>query len=245
MDMATRDELGQPNVNAVIYDLDGVLVSTDEYHYLAWKRLADEEKIPFDRAINERLRGVSRMDSLAIILELSTRRYSEEERRALADRKNGYYVESLQALGPAAVLPGARETVDALRVLGLLQAVASSSKNAPTILARTGIADLFDTSIDGSMITRSKPDPEVFLKAAESLGVSPGNCVVVEDAVSGVQAANAAGMRAFAVASAARADEQAESADRSSTHAWKRAPDLSGNSLIAAIQPYIHMRQSM
>lgn len=240
--MPKQDESGQLFIKAIIYDLDGVLVSTDEYHYRAWKRLADEEGIPFDKTINERLRGVSRMESLSIILERSTRKYSREEQMELAERKNGYYVDSLSDLGPEAILPGARETVDTIHLLGLKQAVASSSKNAPRILEQTGLTDLFDTAVDGSMISRSKPDPEVFLKAAEGLEIAPALCVVVEDAVSGVKAANAAGMLAFAVASAARADEQAEDSDNA-IRAWNRAPDLSDNALVNAVQPFVEIPQ--
>ncbi len=229
---------GQPYIDAVIYDLDGVLVSTDEYHFRAWKRLADDENIAFDRTINERLRGVSRMESLSIILERSKRSYSDEEKRSLAERKNGYYVESLGGLGPDAILPGATETVRALRLMGLRQAVASSSKNAPLILECTGLSSLFDAAVDGSMITRSKPDPEVFLKAAEALEVAPSACVVVEDAVSGVEAAVAAGMRAFAVASAARAAGNSD-AGSSASAAWMTAPDLSESSLVNAVRPFV------
>ncbi len=241
--MAKQDESGQLHIRAIIYDLDGVLVSTDEYHFRAWKRLADEEGIPFDRTINERLRGVSRMESLSIILERSTRKYSREEQRQLAERKNGYYVDSLSDLGPEAILPGARETVDAVHLLGLKQAVASSSKNAPRILEQTGLSELFDSAVDGSMISHSKPDPEVFLKAAEALSTEPGGCVVVEDAVSGIQAAKAAGMLSFAVASAARADEERQDGDNP-VGAWKRAPDLSDNALVKAVEPFVHIPQN-
>ncbi|HUX13179.1 MAG TPA: beta-phosphoglucomutase [Spirochaetia bacterium] len=236
--MADGSRPAQPYIEAVIYDLDGVLVSTDEYHFRAWKRLADDENIAFDHTINERLRGVSRMESLSIILERSKRIYSGDEKRSLAERKNGYYVESLGALGSDAILPGATETVRALHLLGLRQAVASSSRNAPLILGRTGLSSLFDAAIDGSMITRSKPDPEVFLKAAQALGVAASACVVVEDAVSGVEAAVAAGMRAFAVASAARAAGNIAS-DNTAAAAWMTAPDLSGNSLVQAVRPFV------
>jgi beta-phosphoglucomutase len=229
-------------VDAVIYDLDGVLVSTDEYHYRAWKRMADEEGIPFDRENNERLRGVSRMESLAIVLERADRDYSDEERHALAEKKNNYYVESLRELGPDAVLPGALDTVAELKTAGVLQAVASSSKNAPLIMKRTGLASLFEASVDGTMISRSKPDPEVFLKAAEALGMSPAVCIVVEDAVAGVQAGNGAGMRCFAVGSAAAAaestSESAGNGDRTSIP-WRSAECLNNRAFVEAVLPLI------
>jgi beta-phosphoglucomutase len=181
---------------AVIFDLDGVLVTTDDYHYRAWKRMADEEGIPFDRTVNERLRGVSRMECLAIILENSPRRYSDEEKRSLAERKNDYYRESLQALSPADILPGAVPMLEELKRRGIAVAVGSSSKNARFILEKTGLAPRFDAIADGNDIQRSKPDPEVFLTAAKKLGIPPVACVVVEDAEAGLEAAIAAGCAA-------------------------------------------------
>jgi len=187
-------------IKAVIFDLDGVIVSTDEYHYRAWKRLADEEGIHFDRAINERCRGVSRMDSLEILLERAGREYTDEEKRELAERKNGYYREFLRdSLGPGDILPGVTELLDELKSRGVKVAVASSSKNAPMILERIAMADRFDACADGNDITRSKPDPQVFLLAAERLRVAPENCLVVEDAEAGVEAALAGGMKALGV----------------------------------------------
>jgi beta-phosphoglucomutase len=191
------------NIQGVIFDLDGVIVSTDDYHYRAWKRMADEEGIPFDRPDNRRLRGVGRMESLDIILENADRTYSDEEKRALADRKNGYYRESLEDLGPDDLLPGAMAVMKELRERGVKIAVASSSRNAPTILERIGLADFFDAKADGNDIERSKPDPEVFEVAATRLGLAPEVCLVVEDADAGIEAAKRGGMKAMAVGAAA------------------------------------------
>ena len=191
------------SIQGVIFDLDGVIVSTDDYHYRAWKRLADEEGIPFDRRINRRLRGVGRMESLEIILENADRTYSDEEKQDLADRKNGYYRESLDDLGPDDLLPGAMAVMKELRERGVKIAVASSSRNTPTILERIGLTDFFDAKADGNDIERSKPDPEVFQVAAERLGLEPDVCLVVEDADAGVEAAKRGGMKALAVGAAA------------------------------------------
>ncbi len=191
------------SIQGVIFDLDGVIVSTDDYHYRAWKRMADEEGIPFDRRINRRLRGVGRMESLEIILEQADRTYSDEEKQALADRKNGYYRESLSRLGPDDLLPGAMDVMQELRERGAKVAVASSSRNAPTILERLGLTDFFDAKADGNDIERSKPDPEVFEVAAERLGLAPEACLVVEDADAGIEAATRGGMKAMAVGAAA------------------------------------------
>lgn len=191
------------SIEAVIFDLDGVIVSTDEYHYLAWQRLADEEGVCFDRGINQRLRGVSRMASLEILLEKSPRTYSDEQKHELADRKNSYYLQSLSALTSNDVLPGAAEIIETLKGRRIKVAVASSSRNAPFILDRIGLAGGFDAVVDGNDIFASKPDPEVFLRTAERLGVEPSQCLVIEDAVAGVEAALAAGMAVLAVGHAA------------------------------------------
>lgn len=189
-------------LRAVIFDLDGVLVSTDGLHYQGWKRLADEEGIPFDETINHRLRGVSRMESLEILLERSKRSYSLEEKDALAGRKNRYYRDLLDSLAPGDVLPGALELCCGLRERGIKLAIASSSRNSPLILEKTGLAKWFDATADGNDIRRSKPDPEVFLLAASRLGVAPENCLVVEDAASGVEGAVNGGFRCLAVGAA-------------------------------------------
>ena len=190
-------------VRGVIFDLDGVIVSTDDCHYLAWQRMADEEGIGFDRNINERLRGVSRMDSLNIILEKATRAYSEAEKEAMAARKNAYYVALIGKLTPQDILPGAMDVLAALRGIGIRVAIGSSSRNTPVILKQIGLESYFDAVADGNHITRSKPDPEVFLLAASLLSLAPADCLVVEDADAGVEAALAGGMKALGVGSAA------------------------------------------
>lgn len=192
-----------PSIKAVIFDLDGVIVSTDEFHYLAWKELADAEGIPFDRHDNERLRGVSRMESLDIVLEKAGRNYSEEEKLSMAERKNSIYRDLLKNLTPADLLPGVPAVLSGLRDRGIKIAIGSSSKNAGPILRAIGLAETFDAVADGTHITRSKPDPEVFVLAARKIGIAPENCLVVEDANAGVEAGVAAGMRVLAVGSAA------------------------------------------
>lgn len=192
-------------MKAVIFDLDGVLCSTDRYHYLAWKSLADEQNIYFDEQINNRLRGVSRMASLEIVLERSDRSYSPEEKLTMAEKKNARYRELLKNVSPSDLAPGALETLEALRARGLKLAIGSSSKNTPLILSRLGISDRFDAISDGNNISRSKPDPEVFVKAAEMLGLPCGECLVVEDALAGAEAAHRGGMKVACVGDAANA----------------------------------------
>ncbi len=184
----------------VIFDLDGVLVSTDELHYQAWKRLAAELGITgFHREDNKRQRGVSRMASLEVVLEKSDKRYSQEEKEALAERKNAYYLELLENLDAGCVLPGAFETLKYLKEKGILTAVGSASKNAPVILEKTGLLPLLDKISCGLDVTKSKPDPEVFLMAAKKLGLKPEECVVVEDSQAGIEAAKAGGMGSLGV----------------------------------------------
>ncbi|MFG0283830.1 MAG: beta-phosphoglucomutase [Phycisphaerales bacterium JB039] len=190
-------------IEAIIFDLDGVLVTTDELHYRGWKAIADAEGIPFTREDNHRLRGVSRMESLDILLEKAQRPYSDDEKRQLAERKNAIYVQSLASLGPGALLPGAPETLRALRARGIKVAVASSSRNARTIIDRLGFGPLLDVIVDGADAARSKPAPDLFLTAAERLGAEPAACIVIEDATAGVEAAVAAGMAVIAVGAAA------------------------------------------
>lgn len=190
--------------DAVIFDLDGVICFTDEYHYRAWKAMADGMGIPFDRTINNRLRGVSRMDSLEIILEnYHGPALSDEKKAALAQQKNDIYRDSLKEMSTADLSGEVKETLDALRAMGLKLAIGSSSKNTPFILRQIGLGDYFDAVSDGNNITRSKPDPEVFVKAAEMLGIAPGRCLVVEDAVSGAQAGHAGGMKVACLGDAA------------------------------------------
>jgi len=190
-------------IKAVIFDLDGVIVSTDEFHYLAWKQLADAEGIPFGREDNERLRGVSRMESLDILLEKSAKGYDDEEKLSMAERKNSIYRGLLQNLTPTDLLPGVAGVLSGLRDRGVKIAIGSSSKNAGPILQAIGLAEAFDVVADGTHITRSKPDPEVFILAAQKVGAEPAHCLVVEDAHAGVEAGVAAGMRVLAVGSAA------------------------------------------
>ena len=186
----------------IIFDLDGVICSTDHYHYLAWKALADRLGIYFDETINNRLRGVSRMASLEIVLERSAVAYTEEEKAAFAEEKNNLYRELLKNMSPTDLAPEVKETLDALRAKGLKLGIGSSSKNTKFILSQIGLGDYFDTISDGTNITRSKPDPEVFLKAAEYLELPPESCLVVEDAKAGVEAATAAGMDSAAIGDA-------------------------------------------
>ena len=177
----------------IIFDLDGVICSTDRYHYQAWKKMADGIGVYFDEVINNRLRGVSRMASLEIILERGKERYTDEQKAALAEQKNELYRELLMQMSPADLSDEVKSTLDALRAGGLKLAIGSSSKNAKLILGRIGLGNYFDAISDGTNITRSKPHPEVFLKVAEILGLAPGRCLVVEDARAGVEAAAAGG----------------------------------------------------
>lgn len=193
------------DLQGVIFDLDGVLCFTDEYHYLAWKEMADGLGVYFDREINNRLRGVSRMASLDIILE----RYdgpelSQADKNALAEKKNNIYRELLGRMTPADLPAEVKETLDALRAKGLKLAIGSSSKNAPFILERIGLSGFFDAVSDGNNITNSKPDPEVFLKAADFLHLPPAVCLVVEDAVAGAEAGHAGGFTVACVGDAAK-----------------------------------------
>lgn len=189
-------------LKAVIFDLDGVVVSTDDCHYRAWRMMADREGIPFDREVNERLRGVSRMASLEIILERARRSYSAEEKQALASYKNARYGELIRELKPSDMLPGAMDSLQALRQRGILLAIGSSSRNTPLILRQIGLETYFDAVADGNDIERSKPAPDVFLVAMRRLKLQPPDCLVVEDADAGVAAARAAGMAVLAVGSA-------------------------------------------
>ena len=183
-------------ISAVIFDLDGVIVSTDEYHYQAWKHISDQENIYFDREINERLRGVSRMESLDIILSRSNRSYSDNEKQLLAQRKNEIYCELLNNLSPTNILPGVLNLLLSLKARDVKVAIGSSSKNTPFILKQIGLTSNFNAVADGNSIKNSKTDPEVFLLAAEKLRVTPAECAVIEDAEAGIDAAKAAGMKA-------------------------------------------------
>lgn len=196
-----REGFPQP-FKALIFDLDGVITDTARMHYLAWKRIADEIGVAFDETVNERLKGVDRETSLEIILERAPRVFSAAEKHALAERKNGYYRAGLDDFGPQHLLPGARETLLAAHTMGLKTGLASASKNATLIVARLGIADLFDYIADANAIVRAKPDPEIFLKVARELDVAPARCLGVEDAAAGVAAIKAAGMTAIGIGDA-------------------------------------------
>jgi len=187
------------SIKAVIFDLDGVIVSTDDYHYRAWKVMADEEGIYFDKIINERLRGVSRMESLEIILEKADKEYTNEEKIQMAEKKNSLYRGLLNELTPNDILPGVMKVLEDLKTKNIKIAIGSSSKNTPMILGKIGLKDYFDAVADGNDIRNSKPDPEVFLLAARKVGMEAKECLVVEDADAGVEAAIAGNMKVLAV----------------------------------------------
>lgn len=192
-------------IKAVIFDLDGVLVFTDQYHYQAWRKIADEKGVYFDEKINDRLRGVSRMESLDIILEQDKGMpLTQNEKELLAEKKNRIYRKLLENMTSEDVTDDVRKTLKALRDRGYKIALGSSSKNAKFILEKTELTDLFDAIADGTVITRSKPDPEVFLKAADFLKIPPENCLVVEDAEAGIQAAKAGNMQVAAIGDAVK-----------------------------------------
>ncbi len=193
-------------IKAVIFDLDGVIVSTDEYHYQAWKKISDKENIYFDEVINNRLRGVSRMQSLEIILERANKKYTEAEKEALASEKNAYYIKLLENISPKDLLPYVTETLHRLKQEGYKIAVGSSSKNTMLILKQIGLNEAFDQIVTGKDITNSKPHPEVFLLAAERLNVKPKECAVIEDAVAGIEAAKNAGMLAIGIGDATKSN---------------------------------------
>lgn len=186
-------------MRAFVFDLDGVITDTAHLHFVAWRDLAQSVGVPFDAAFNEQLKGVSRVDSLERILAQGTRRYGADEKAALAARKNAQYLELVERMTPADLLPGAVEALRAARAAGCGVALASASKNAALVLERLGITDAFDHVVDANFIAQSKPHPEVFLAAARALGVDPADCVGIEDAVAGVQAVRAAGMFALGI----------------------------------------------
>lgn len=204
-------------IKAVIFDLDGVLVSTDVLHYKAWKKLAEDEGIyDYTEADNVRQRGVSRMASLEVVLEKTDKKYTDEEKKEMAERKNKIYVESLSDLSEKDVLPGALRFIEYIKDKGIKTAVGSASKNAPLILEKTKLLGLMDGVSCGLDTTKSKPDPEVFLVAAQKIGEDPKDCMVVEDSDAGIQAAKAGGMTALAVGAAKEnplADFSADSLD--------------------------------
>lgn len=182
-------------IKGVIFDLDGVLVSTDEYHYKSWVRLCNEEGFTFfDHEFNHKFRGVARMKCVDILLDAAGKQCTQEQKLEIAERKNRYFIESLQAVTSKELLPGAREMLIELKKRSIKIAVASNSKNAQFIINKSDIGQYLDSIIDGYDIKNSKPDPEPFLLAAQQLDLKPQECLVVEDAVAGIDAARAAGM---------------------------------------------------
>jgi beta-phosphoglucomutase len=188
-------------IKACLFDLDGVIVDTAKYHYLAWRRLANELGFEFTEEDNERLKGVSRMKSLEILLEIGGVSFDEKIKEELAAKKNDWYVDYISTMDASEILPGVLDFLKELKENGIKISLGSVSKNAMTILTNVGILDYFDAVIDGTKITHAKPDPEVFLKGAEELGVTPENCVVFEDAQAGIEAAINAGMYSVGVGS--------------------------------------------
>ncbi len=186
-------------IKAAIFDLDGVIVDTAHYHYVAWKELAAELGVNLTPEHNERLKGVSRMHSLEIILEIGGISLPEDDKERLATRKNNEFIQLIEKMTPDEIFPGTKDLISNLRQKGIRIGLASSSKNAPRVLDLLGIRSQFDTVVDGTMITHSKPDPEIFLLAASRLGVDPQQCVVFEDAEAGVEAALRAGMKCVGV----------------------------------------------
>jgi beta-phosphoglucomutase len=178
-------------IHAFIFDLDGVLTDTSEFHYLGWQRLADEEGLSFSREINESLRGIPRRASLMMILKGRT--YSEEKIQEMMERKNNYYLELVRGITPKDLLPGARELLEEIHAVEMRSALGSASKNAREVIQRLGIESLLDAVADGSSVEHQKPAPDLFLHAAELLGLSPAECVVVEDAAAGIEAGRAGG----------------------------------------------------
>jgi beta-phosphoglucomutase len=187
------------DVKACIFDLDGVIVDTAKYHYLAWKKLATMLNINFTEENNERLKGVSRMASLDIILEIGNMVLDEKMKEEYAALKNKWYLDYINQMMPDEILPGSLEFISELKNAGIKVALGSASKNTPLILERLGIGKLFDAVADGNVVRNAKPDPEVFITAAKMLGVQPEDCVVFEDAVAGVEAALNAGMRCVGI----------------------------------------------
>lgn len=188
-------------IKACLFDLDGVLVDTAKYHFIAWKELAEELGFTFTEHDNERLKGVSRMASLDILLEIGGLTLPEEEKLRLAEEKNNRYVEYISKMDASEILPGALEFLRECRENGVKTALGSASKNAMTILDNTGLTPYFDAIIDGNHTSAAKPDPEVFLLGAKALGMDPADCVVFEDAEAGIEAATRAGMRSVGIGS--------------------------------------------
>jgi beta-phosphoglucomutase len=191
-------------IKACIFDLDGVIVDTAHYHFLAWKRLANELGVEFTKDDNERLKGVSRMRSMEIIMELGDVKLTPHEKEQLANRKNTWFVDYVERMVPEEIFPGVKGLIRELKARGIKIGLASSSKNAKTVLQILHIQNDFDAIVDGTMVTHSKPDPEIFLLAAQKLGLDPSECLVFEDAEAGVEAAIAAGMKCVGIGPASQ-----------------------------------------
>jgi len=187
------------NTKACIFDLDGVIVDTAIYHYKAWRRLANSLGFDFTEAQNEELKGISRIESLKIILNWGSVSKTAAEMEELAAQKNEWYVAMIKEMTPAEILPGAKAFLELAKANGYLIGLGSASKNSATILDQIGLTSYFEVMVDGNKVTKSKPDPEVFLTAARELEVQPQHCVVFEDAIAGVQAAKAGGMKAIGI----------------------------------------------
>lgn len=188
----------------IIFDLDGVICCTDQYHERAWREMAEEFGIYFDLAVSNRLRGVSREESLEIILEHAGKVFSPEEKKKMAEKKNAIYIKLLDRMSPGDLEEDVRSTLEQLRNRGCLLAIGSSSKNTRKILDKIGLGNYFDAVCDGNEITHSKPDPEVFLKAAGKIGLAVSECLVVEDACAGISAASAGGFDSAGLGDAAK-----------------------------------------
>lgn len=198
----TNQEVAPMKYQAVIFDLDGVICRTDHYHYLAWKKIAEEIGVDFDETANNRLRGIGRMESLEILLGSRNGEFSPEAKKEFAEKKNHIYRQLLQNMSPQDLSPEVKKTMDQIKDRDMKIAVGSSSKNTKLILKQIGLENYFDAVSDGMNITRSKPDPEVFLKASSYLRIEPQYCLVVEDAKSGLEAALAANMDCAAIGDA-------------------------------------------
>lgn len=197
-------DIGDKSLNkkAALFDLDGVLVDTAKFHFLAWKQLADRLGIDFTEQDNEKLKGVSRVESLDILLKLGDKQYSESEKNAMAEEKNQSYVKYIQKMDASEILPGVLTTLKALQKRQIKIGLGSASKNTAIILENTGLGQYFDVIIDGNVVRNAKPDPEVFIKGAECLAIDNHDCVVFEDSEAGCQAAKSAGMYAVGVGQA-------------------------------------------
>lgn len=187
------------DIQLFIFDLDGVITDTAEYHFLAWKALADKFNLKFDREMNEKLRGVSRIESLNIIIEVNNMNISEETKNEWATLKNDLYVELINEITPKDLLTGVKELLEDLKNRKIKIALGSASKNARTVIEKLGIAEYFDVIGDGFSVENSKPAPDIFLHVAEELNINPENCIVVEDAEAGIDAAISAGMKTIGI----------------------------------------------